>query len=67
LTKLQTKLSWLLFMAHGVSCFFFHYYIRQGEYVFVVVCLSVWLLATLRENFPTDLHEIFKGRLATDQ
>jgi len=39
------------------------YYLRQGGYVIVVVCLSVcmfvYLLATLRKNFPTDLHEIF--------
>jgi len=26
----------------------------------VVVCLSVFLLATLRKNFRTDLHEIFR-------
>jgi len=32
------------------------YYIRQGGYVIVVV----WLLATLRKNFQTDLHEIFR-------
>jgi len=30
-------------------------YLRQGGYVFVVVCL----LATLRKNCPMDLHEIF--------
>jgi len=36
------------------------YYLRQIGYVFVVVCLSVCLLATLRKNFRTDLHEIFK-------
>jgi len=34
-------------------------YLRQRGYVFVVVCLYVCLLATLRKNFPTDLHEIF--------
>jgi len=33
------------------------YYLRQGAYVFVVVCL----LATLRKPpLPTDLHEIFR-------
>jgi len=32
---------------------------KEG-YVFVVVCLFVCLLATLRENFQTDLHEIFR-------
>ena len=37
----KNKISWFIFVAHGVSCFFFHYYIRQGEYVFVVVCLVV--------------------------
>ena len=26
---------------------------------FVIVCMSVCLLATLRKNFPSDLHEIF--------
>jgi len=35
-------------------------YLRQGGYVFVVVCLSVCLLATLRKNLRTDLHEIFR-------
>jgi len=35
-------------------------YLRQGGYVFVVICLSVGLLATLRKNFRTDLHEIFR-------
>ena len=35
-------------------------YLRQGGYVFVVVCLFVCLLATLRKNFRTDLHEIFR-------
>jgi len=29
-------------------------------YVIVVVCLFVFLLATLRKNFRTDLHEIFR-------
>jgi len=29
------------------------YYIRRGGYVFVVVCLSVFLLVTLRKNFRT--------------
>jgi len=33
-----------------------YYYLRQARYVFVVVCL----LATLRKNFRTDLHEIFR-------
>jgi len=33
-----------------------HYYLRQGGYVFIVVCL----LATLRKNFRTDLHVIFR-------
>ena len=30
------------------------------EVVFVIICLFVSLLATLRKNFPTDLHEIFR-------
>jgi len=33
-------------------------YLRQEGYVIVVVCLSICLLATLRKNFRTDLHEI---------
>jgi len=36
------------------------FYLRQVGHVFVVVCLSVCLLATLRKNFRTDLHEISK-------
>ena len=35
-------------------------YRRQGGYVFVVVCLYVCLLATLRKNFRTYLYEIFR-------
>ena len=39
-----------------------HNYLRQGGHVLVVDCLSaclfVSLLATLRKNFRTDLHEI---------
>jgi len=36
----------------------YYYYLRQGGYVFVIFCLSVCLLATLRKNFWMDLHEI---------
>ena len=43
---------------HCQRCDF--YYLRQGGYVIVVVGLSVCLLATLRKNFQTDLHEIFR-------
>jgi len=32
------------------------FHLRQGGYVIIVVCL----LATLRKNFHTDLHEIFR-------
>jgi len=32
-----------------------YYYLCQGGYVIVIVCL----LATLQRNFQTDLHEIF--------
>jgi len=35
------------------------YYLHQGAYVFVVVCL----LATFHKNFQTDLHEIFRQGL----
>jgi len=38
---------------------FLRFYLRQGGYVIVVVCLSVCLLAALRKNFRTDSHEIF--------
>jgi len=34
------------------------YYLRQGGYVFVVVCLFVRNFA--KKSFPTDLHEIFR-------
>jgi len=37
-----------------------NYYLRQGGYVFVVVGLSVSLLATWRKNYQMDLHEIFR-------
>ena len=37
-----------------------HIYLRQEGYVFVFVCLSVCLLAILRKNFRTDLHEVFR-------
>jgi len=36
------------------------YYLRQGGSVIAAVCLSVCTLASLRKNFPTDLHEIFR-------
>ena len=34
--------------------------LHQGGYVFVVVCLSVFLLATLRKNVRTNFREIFR-------
>jgi len=37
-----------------------HCYLCHGGYVFVIVCLSVCLLATLHKNFQTDLREIFR-------
>jgi len=37
----------------------FAFYLCQGGYEIVVVCLFVSLLATLCKNFQTDLHEIF--------
>jgi len=36
------------------------YYVCKGGYVFVIVCLSVCLLATLHKNFGTDFHEILR-------
>jgi len=46
-----------------------YHYLRQRGYVFIVVCLSVCLLVTLRKNFQTDLHEIFRQgwRWASEQ
>ena len=35
------------------------HYLHQGGYIFVIVCLSVCLLANLLKNVQTDLHEIF--------
>jgi len=63
LTKLKTKLSWLLFMAHSV--YFAYYYVitsaKEVMFLSLFICLSVvCLLATLRKNFRTDLHEIFR-------
>ena len=49
-----------LFVCKGYRMRIFIYYPRQGGYVIVVVCLFVCLLATLRKNFRTDLHEIFR-------
>jgi len=45
------------------------FYLRHGGYVFAVVCLSVCLLATLRKNFRTYLHEIIREgwQLAIEQ
>ena len=37
-----------------------HCYLCHGGYVFVIVCLSVCLLATLHKNFQTDLRELFR-------
>jgi len=34
------------------------FYLRQGGYVMVVVCMFV-LLAALHKSFGTDLHKIF--------
>ena len=38
------------------------FYLRQGGYVIVVVCLSVCLSVSnfAQKNFRTDLHEIFR-------
>ena len=37
-----------------------NYYLHQGDYIIIVVCLSVCLLATLLRNSWTDLHKIFR-------
>jgi len=40
----------------------------SSVFVYVAVCLSVCLLATLRKTFGTDLHEIFsEGWQRTDE
>jgi len=49
------SLIWTSALGHSGSN-----YLRQGCYVFVVVCLSVCLLATSGKNFRTDLHDIFR-------
>jgi len=52
--KLIGILEWLRYYLPGYN------YLRQGGYVIIViVCLFVCLLATLRKNFWTDVHEIF--------
>ena len=45
------------------------YYLRQGGYVFVVLCLSVCLFvwATLRKKLPNGFAWNFQGRLAMGQ
>ena len=45
---------------NSTCCKFSRNCLCQEGYVFVVVCLFVCLLPTLRENFRTDLHEIFR-------
>jgi len=53
LEKVQT--GYILF-CHLVQALFQNFYLRQGGYVIVIVCL----LATLHKNLWTDLHEIFR-------
>ena len=50
----------LYFCTYRLSLFVFFHYLRQGGYVFVVMRLSVCLLATLHKNVRADLHEIFE-------
>jgi len=54
LTKLQTKVSWIPFMAHGVlrTAAFNNLSIGQGGYYCVVVCLSLCLSVS---NFAQKL------------
>jgi len=62
----KNKISWFIFVAHGVSCFFFHYYIRQGECF--RRCLSVCLVVSnFAGKLPNGFAWNFQGRLATDQ
>jgi len=51
--------NWLYFYYNSTKCYV-HYYLQQGGYVIVVVCLFVCLLAILRKNFQTNLHEIVR-------
>jgi len=44
-------------------CGLWHFFLRQGGYVIIVVCLSVCLLATLHENFRTDFQEIYNEQV----
>ena len=50
----EMKLTSSIIQAAATSTVRCH--LRQGGHVFVVVCLSVSLLATLCKNFQTDLH-----------
>jgi len=54
-------MSWVI--TYLLADFICTFYPRQGRLCFrhvLSVCLSVCLLATLRKNFWTDLHEIFR-------
>jgi len=57
--KPTVELLWILQSAVRAFDFSFVDYLRQGGYVFVVVCLIVRLFATLRKDARTDLHGIF--------
>jgi len=63
----EMKLTSSIIQATATSTVRCH--LRQGGHVFVVVCLSVSLLATLCKNFRTDLHEILSDgwQWATEQ
>jgi len=71
------ELGHVLLVCHGVSwdannsfnaisavrCLYLIYYLCQGGYIFIIVGNAVCLLRPLRENYWTDLHEIFREGL----
>jgi len=54
---LNNDLTMGIVLASAIDLTLTNCYLRQGGYV---VCLFVCLLATLRKNFQTGLHEIFR-------
>ena len=57
-----SAIIWFILCANLTVYITNYSYLRQGGYVFVVVCLSVCLSVSnfAQKNFPTDLHEIFR-------
>jgi len=60
-SPISATAEYLMFFV-SVLYYYLRRRLRQGGYVIVAVCLFVCLLATLRKNFRTDLHE-FSGNV----